>query len=50
MSILNALSRSLLRHNGLHRAVALIGGGVVLALSMSTANAVPSYARQTGSE
>jgi hypothetical protein len=50
MSILNALSRNTLRHGGFQRAAALIGGGVVLALSMSTANAVPSYARQTGSE
>jgi hypothetical protein len=50
MSILHALSGKMLRHTAIHRTAVLIGSGVVLALSMSTANAVPSYARQTGSE
>jgi hypothetical protein len=50
MSILNALPRKIRRHPGFGRVAALIGGGVMLALSMSTAQAVPSYARQTGSE
>lgn len=50
MRILNALSRPMLRHAGIRRVAALIGGGLALALSMSAAQAVPSYARQTGSE
>jgi len=50
MIVLNALPGKMLRHQGLRRAASLIGGGLVLALSISTANAVPSYARQTWSE
>ena len=50
MSILNALPRKTLQQPGFRRAATLIGGGVVFALSISTASAVPSYARQTGSD
>lgn len=50
MSILNVLPKKVLRHPVFRRAATLIGAGVVLALSIPAANAVPSYARQTGSE
>ncbi|MBS1131394.1 MAG: putative cytochrome c1 precursor protein [Proteobacteria bacterium] len=50
MNIMAVFRRTILRQSGLRKLAVLAGAGVVLSLSIQSANALPSYARQTGSE
>lgn len=50
MSIVKAVRRAIARPSGLRRLALYVGIGVTLAGSIPHADAVPSYARQTGSE
>jgi len=50
MNILTHALRAIRRHAGLKHLVLLAGAGAALATTIPSAQAVPSYARQTGSE
>lgn len=50
MNIMAVFRRTLLRQSGLRKLAVLAGAGIAFSLSMQSANALPSYARQTGSE
>lgn len=50
MKILNAVRKAIVQHGALQQLVLLVGVGATLAITTPNANAVPSYARQTGSE
>uniref|UniRef100_Q47FP9 Probable cytochrome c1 protein n=1 Tax=Dechloromonas aromatica (strain RCB) TaxID=159087 RepID=Q47FP9_DECAR len=50
MNIMAVFRRTILRQSGLRKLAVLAGAGIAFALSIQSANALPSYARQTGSE
>ena len=50
MSIMAVFRKRAWRQSGLRKLAVLAGAGIAFSLSMQSANALPSYARQTGSE